>query len=254
MTAIREDSRSVELSIGGMTCASCAARIEKKPNKLAGVTATVNFATEKASVSFPAAVNSEDLISVVERAGYTAALPAPSAEEAGPAPEPDETAGLRQRLLVSLVLAVPVVVLAMAPALQFRDWQWLSLALAAPVAVWGAWPFHRAALVNARHRAATMDTLISVGVTAAFAWSLYALFFTGAGMPGMRMSFTLLAEHAGTAGIYLDAAAGVTVLILLGRYFEARAKRAQARRCGRWRRWPPRTPWCSETAGRPASR
>jgi Cu+-exporting ATPase len=120
---------------------------------------------------------------------------------------------------------VPVVVLAMVPALQFRDWQWLSLALAAPVAVWGAWPFHRAALVNARHRAATMDTLISVGVTAAFAWSLCALFFTGAGMPGMRMSFTLLAEHAGTAGIYLDAAAGVTVLILLGRYFEARAKR-----------------------------
>ena len=225
MTAIREDNRSVELSIGGMTCASCSARIEKKLNKLDGVTATVNFATEKASVSFPATVNSEDLISVVERAGYTAALPAPSPEEAGPAPEPDETAGLRQRLLVSLVLAVPVVVLAMVPALQFRDWQWLSLALAAPVAVWGAWPFHRAALVNARHRAATMDTLISVGVTAAFAWSLYALFFTGAGMPGMRMSFTLLAEHAGTAGIYLDAAAGVTVLILLGRYFEARAKR-----------------------------
>ena len=225
MTAIAADSRSVELAISGMTCASCAARIEKKLNKLDGVTAAVNFATEKASVRFPAAVSPEDLISVVERAGYTAALPVPAAEEAGPAPEPDEMAGLRQRLLVSLVLAVPVVVLAMAPALQFRNWQWLSLALAAPVAVWGAWPFHRAALVNARHRAATMDTLISVGVTAAFAWSLYALFFTAAGMPGMRMSFTLLAEHAGTAGIYLDAAAGVTVLILLGRYFEVRAKR-----------------------------
>jgi Cu+-exporting ATPase len=226
MTAIAADSRSAELAIGGMTCASCAARVEKKLNKLDGVTATVNFATEKAFVSFPAAVSPEDLISAVERAGYTAALPVPPrAEEAGPAPEPDETAGLRQRLLVSLVLAVPVVVLAMAPALQFRNWQWLSLALAAPVAVWGAWPIHRAALVNARHRAATMDTLISVGVTAAFAWSLYALFFTGAGMPGMRMNFTLLAEHAGTAGIYLDAAAGVTVLILLGRYFEARAKR-----------------------------
>jgi P-type Cu+ transporter len=225
MTAIAADSRSVELAIGGMTCASCAARVEKKLNKLDGVTATVNFATEKASVSFPDAISPEDLISVVERAGYTAALPVPPAEEAGPAPEPDEAAGLRQRLLVSLVLAVPVVVLAMAPTLQFRNWQWLSLVLAAPVAVWGAWPFHRAALVNARHRAATMDTLISVGVTAAFAWSLYALFFTGAGMPGMRMSFTLLAEHAGTAGIYLDAAAGVTTLILLGRYFEARAKR-----------------------------
>jgi Cu+-exporting ATPase len=225
-----EQDRSVELTIGGMTCASCAARVEKKLNKLAGVTATVNFATEKAKVFFPPAVNPEELISVVEQAGYTAALPAPPSaaeeeEEGGPAPEPDETAGLRQRLLISLVLAVPVVVLAMVPALQFRNWQWLSLALAAPVAVWGAWPFHRAALVNARHRAATMDTLISVGVTAAFAWSLYALFFTGAGMPGMRMSFTLLAQHAGTADIYLDAAAGVTVLILLGRYFEARAKR-----------------------------
>jgi Cu+-exporting ATPase len=221
-----EQDRSVELAIGGMTCASCAARVEKKLNKLAGVTATVNFATEKASVRFPSAVSPEELISVVEQAGYTAALPAPpQAEEAGPAPEPDEAAGPRQRLLISLVLAIPVVVLAMVPALQFRNWQWLSLALAAPVAVWGAWPFHRAALVNARHRAATMDTLISVGVTAAFAWSLYALFFTGAGMPGMRMSFTLLAQNAGTAGIYLDAAAGVTVLILLGRYFEARAKR-----------------------------
>ena len=195
MTAIAQDNHSVDLAISGMTCASCAARIEKKLNKLDGVTATVNFATETASVSFPAAVSPEELIAVVERAGYTAALPAPpQAEVPGPAPEPDETAGLRQRLLISAVLAVPVVVLAMVPALQFRNWQWLSLALAAPVVVWGAWPFHRAALVNARHRAATMDTLISVGVTAAFAWSLYALFFTGAGMPGMRMSFTLLAR------------------------------------------------------------
>ncbi len=178
----------MELSIGGMTCASCAARIEKKLNKLDGVTATVNFATENAAVSFPAAVSPGDLIAVVERAGYTAALPAPPAG-AGPRPATarpaaDETAALRQRLLVSLALAVPVVVLAMVPALQFRNWQWLSLALAAPVAVWGAWPFHRAALVNARHGAATMDTLISVGVTAAFLWSLYALFFGDAGRPG----------------------------------------------------------------------
>src|SRR6201984_1324880 len=132
MTAVATDSHSAELAISGMTCASCATRIEKKLNKLDGVTATVNFATEKASVSFPAAVSPEDLISVVERTGYTAALPVPPAQEAGPAPEPDEMAGLRQRLLVSLVLAVPVVVLAMAPALQFRNWQWLSLALAAP--------------------------------------------------------------------------------------------------------------------------
>jgi Cu+-exporting ATPase len=227
MTAVADDDRSVELAIGGMTCASCAARIEKKLNKLGGVTATVNFATEKAKVSFPAAVSLADLISVVEGAGYAAALPvAPRAQGAGAAAEPDEAAGLRQRLLVSLALAVPVVVLAMAPALQFRNWQWLALVLAAPVAVWGAWPFHRAALVNARHRAATMDTLISVGVSAAFAWSVYALFFTGAGRPGMRMGFTLLAQHAGTSDIYLDAAAGVTVLILLGRYLEARAKRS----------------------------
>jgi len=223
--------QAVELSIGGMTCASCAARVEKKLNKLDGVTATVNFATEKAAVSFPGTMTPDDLIEVVERTGYTAALPAPPAESAagaGPAGEGQgETAALRQRLLVSLLLAVPVVVLAMVPALQFRNWQWLSLTLAAPVAVWGAWPFHRAALVNARHGAATMDTLISVGVTASFAWSLYALSFGDAGQAGMRMPFTLLAGHAGASAsaIYLDAAAGVTVLILLGRYFEARAKR-----------------------------
>ncbi|HSZ41501.1 MAG TPA: heavy metal translocating P-type ATPase [Trebonia sp.] len=222
---------AVELSIGGMTCASCAARIEKKLNKLDGVTATVNFATEKAAVSFPETVAPEDLIAVVERTGYTAALPPPPESQAGPEAAGssehigDENAALRRRLLVSLVLAVPVVTLAMVPALQFRNWQWLSLALAAPVAVWGAWPFHRAALVNARHGAATMDTLISVGVTASFAWSLYALFFGRAGQAGMRMGFTLLAGHSGAADTYLDAAAGVTVLILLGRFFEARAKR-----------------------------
>ena len=225
--------QAVELAIGGMTCASCAARVEKKLNKLDGVTATVNFATEKAAVSFPAALTPEDLIAVVERTGYRAALPAPPGPEddagaaGAPADVDDETAALRRRLLVSLLLAVPVVVLAMVPAWQFRNWQWLSLALAAPVAVWGAWPFHRAALVNARHGAATMDTLISVGVTASFAWSLYAMFFGTAGETGIRMGFTLLAGHAGAgaSAIYLDAAAGVTVLILLGRYFEARAKR-----------------------------
>jgi Cu+-exporting ATPase len=226
--------QAVELSIGGMTCASCAARIAKKLNKLDGVSATVNFATEKAAVTFPAALTPGDLIAVVEQAGYTAALPAPPPElradagAAGPSADGyDETAALRRRLRVTLLLAVPVVVLAMVPAWQFRNWQWLSLALAAPVAVWGAWPFHRAALVNARHGAATMDTLISVGVTASFGWSLYALFFGDAGTPGMRMGFTLLAGHAGAgaSAVYLDAAAGVTVLILLGRYFEARAKR-----------------------------
>ena len=230
MTAIAQDGaeRAVDLTIGGMTCASCAARIEKKLNRLDGVTATVNFATEKARVSFPAAVSPADLISVVEQAGYTAALPAPLLEPSGSPVQsaaPDETAGLRQRLLVCLALAVPVVVLATAPALQFRNWQWLSLTLAAPVVVWGAWPFHHAALINARHRTATMDTLISVGMTAAFLWSVYALFVGDAGRAGMRMSFVLLARGTAASDIYLDVAAGVTVLVLLGRYLEARAKR-----------------------------
>jgi P-type Cu+ transporter len=220
------EQRAVDLSISGMTCASCATRIEKKLNKLDGVTATVNYATEKARVSIPAGISPDDLISVVEQAGYSATLPA--GVQPGPSgipAEPDELARLRQRLLVCLVLAVPVVVLAMAPAVQFRNWQWLSLVLAAPVAVWGAWPFHQAALVNARHRTATMDTLISVGVAAALSWSVYALFIGAAGAAGMRMDFTLLAGGSAASNIYLDVAAGVTVLVLLGRYLEARAKR-----------------------------
>ncbi|HTT53017.1 MAG TPA: heavy metal translocating P-type ATPase [Streptosporangiaceae bacterium] len=224
--------RSVELSIGGMTCASCAARVEKKLSKLDGVTATVNFATETARVSFPAAVSLDDLVLTVEQAGYTAAPPPPPAElqVAGPevtSPDDarDEQAALRQRLLVSLALAVPVVVLAMVPAAQFRNWQWASLALASPVAVWGAWPFHRAAFTNARHGAATMDTLISVGVSAAYLWSLYVLFLGPAGRTGAHMSVPLLAGGTGASDIYLDVTCGVTVLILLGRYLEARAKR-----------------------------
>jgi Cu+-exporting ATPase len=221
--------RAVDLSISGMTCASCAARIEKKLNLLDGVTATVNFATEKARVSIPAGVSPDDLISVVEQAGYRATQPAAAPPEPSGAPagsaQPDEVAALRQRLLACAVLAVPVVVLASAPTLQFRNWQWLSLVLAAPVAVWGAWPFHRAALTNARHRAATMDTLISVGVAAALLWSLYALFIGDAGRAGMRMDFTLLARGTAASDIYLDVASGVTTLILLGRYLEARAKR-----------------------------
>jgi P-type Cu+ transporter len=220
--------RSIELSISGMTCASCAARVEKKLNKIDGVTASVNFATEKAWVNAAGAISTGELIGVIEQAGYTASVPLPgkpAAERDSQGAAPDETAGLRQRLLVALALAVPVVVLAMVPALQFRNWQWLSLALAAPVAVFGAWPFHRAALVNLRHRTVTMDTLVSVGVAAAFAWSLYALFFTSAGDPGMRMPFALLAGHTGAAATYLDVAAGVTVLVLAGRYLEALAKR-----------------------------
>jgi P-type Cu+ transporter len=220
---------SVELAIGGMTCASCAARVEKKLSKLGGVTATVNFATETAYVSFPAAVSESELIAAVEQAGYTASRPAPPdsgpTRAAGPEDGTGEAAALRRRLLVSLALAIPVVVLAMVPPLQFRNWQWASLALASPVAVWGAWPFHRAAFVNARHGAATMDTLISLGVAAAYLWSLYALFFGAAGRAGERMGFAWLASGSGASATYLEVASGVTALILLGRFFEARAKR-----------------------------
>jgi Cu+-exporting ATPase len=211
---------NTDLVIGGMTCASCATRVEKKLNKLAGVTATVNLATETARVSFPDALTVADLIAVVERTGYTAALPAPAAGAGQGGP------GLpRRRLLVSLALAVPVTVLAMVPAVQFPAWQWVSLALATPVATWGAWPFHRAAAVNARHGAATMDTLVSVGVAAAYLWSLYALVFGGAGRIGTRMTFSWLAAGSGTHATYLEVAVGVTALILLGRYLELRARR-----------------------------
>jgi P-type Cu+ transporter len=201
---------TTDLVIGGMTCASCAARVERKLNRLDGVTATVNFATEAARVSFPETLTVGDLIAAVERTGYTAALPAPpdagrDADAAASSRRP-----LRLRMLVSVALAVPVVLLAMVPALQFPDWQWVSLAAATPVATWGAWPFHRAALISARHGAATMDTLVSLGVSAAYLWSLYALFLAG----------------GGTHATYLEVASGVTALILLGRYLEARAKRS----------------------------
>jgi P-type Cu+ transporter len=201
---------TTDLVIGGMTCASCAARVERKLNRLDGVTATVNFATEAARVTFPEALTVGDLITAVERTGYTAALPAPP--DAGP--DADAAAGsrreLRLRMLVSVALALPVVLLAMVPAFQFPDWRWASLAAATPVATWGAWPFHRAALIGARHGTATMDTLVSLGVSAAYLWSLYALLLAG----------------PGTHATYLEVAAGVTALILLGRYLEARAKRS----------------------------
>ncbi|MGI5225144.1 heavy metal translocating P-type ATPase [Actinoallomurus sp. CA-142502] len=219
----------VELVIGGMTCASCANRVEKRLNRLEGVTATVNYATEKASVAFEPGVSPDDLIAQVEKAGYTAALPAPpkpDEEETAPEAEDATVRALRDRLLVSTVLAVPVIALAMIPALQFTYWQWASLTLAAPVLVWGAAPFHRAAYKNLRLGAATMDTLVSLGTIAAFGWSLYALFFGTAGEPGMRHPFTLTVGRVSGAGeIYLEVAAGVTVFILAGRYFEARSKR-----------------------------
>ncbi|MET9394147.1 heavy metal translocating P-type ATPase [Streptomyces sp. NPDC006624] len=216
----------VELAIGGMTCASCAARIEKKLNRMDGVTATVNYATEKAKVSYSGEVSVGDLIATVEATGYTAQEPAPPAEQDGSPAESDELRPLRERLVTAVVLAVPVVAMAMVPALQFEYWQWLSLTLAAPVVTYAAWPFHKAAFTNARHGAATMDTLISVGVSAAFLWSLWALFFGTAGTPGMTHPFELTIERTDGAGnIYLEAAAGVTAFILAGRYFEARAKR-----------------------------
>jgi Cu+-exporting ATPase len=204
-TAADIRTNQIELSIGGMTCASCAARIERKLNKLEGVEASVNYATEKARVTFPGDLSPADLVKVVEDTGYTAELPAPPAEDSVQAEEEDPTRSLRQRLVTSVVLSVPVIALAMIPALQFTYWQWLSLALAGPVVTWGAWPFHKAAWTNLRHGAATMDTLISVGVGAAFLWSLYALFLGTAGTPGMTHGFSLTIERmAGSGNIYLE--------------------------------------------------
>jgi len=189
----------VELAIGGMTCASCAARVERKLNKVDGVTATVNYATEKAQVSYPSRLSVDDLTAVVEAAGYSARLPEPEVPEETP----------RNRLLLSAGLTVPLIALAMVPAWQFPGWAWVALALAAPVVTWGAWPFHRAAAANLRHVTATMDTLISLGVVASVAWSLYALVF---GMAGHHQ-------------LYFEVAAAITTFILAGRYFETRAKR-----------------------------
>ncbi|WP_393059656.1 heavy metal translocating P-type ATPase [Streptomyces sp. LN549] len=218
----------VELAIGGMTCASCAARIEKKLNRMDGVEATVNYATEKAKVSYRGEdVSVQDLIATVEKTGYTAQEPAPPVRTGdAPAEATDELRPLRQRLVTAVLLAVPVIAMAMIPALQFDNWQWLSLTLTAPVVTYAAWPFHRAAWTNARHGAATMDTLISVGTSAAFLWSLWALFFGTAGMTGMTHPFELtIGRSDGSGNIYLEAAAGVTAFILAGRYFEARSKR-----------------------------
>ncbi len=222
----------IELEIGGMTCASCANRIEKKLNKLDGVSATVNYATEKARVTVPAGYDPAVLVAEVEKTGYTAALPRPKnatgaqcgsseADELDP-----ELTSLRYRLIGAIVLTVPVIAMAMIPALQFTYWQWASLALAAPVIAWGAWPFHKAAWTNLKHGTATMDTLISLGTSVALLWSLYALFFGTAGMPGMTHPFELtIAPSDGAANIYLEVGAGVTMFILAGRYFEKRSKR-----------------------------
>ncbi|MEH6382151.1 MAG: heavy metal translocating P-type ATPase, partial [Dietzia cercidiphylli] len=241
----------VDLQIEGMTCASCANRIERKLNKLDGVTAEVNYATEKARVEYAPGVESQLLLDTVEQAGYSARWPQPRASRRGtPAAPgeghadgaaaatghagnatddsaaPDRVASLRHRVVVSALLSVPVIAMAMIPALQFTNWQWLSLTLAAPVVVWGGWPFHRAAAINIRHGSFTMDTLVSIGTSAALLWSLYALFFGHAGMPGMTHGFEFsLSPSDGAGDIYLEAAAGVTTFVLLGRYIEARSKR-----------------------------
>ncbi len=228
------ETSQVELTIGGMTCASCAARVEKKLNRIDGVEATVNYATEKARIAYPPGVEIAELIATVVKTGYTAEQPPPPEPEPANAPEDTApsadtdpgTAALRQRVAVSAALSVPVVLLSMIPALQFDNWQWLCLTLAAPVVIWGALPFHRAAWTNLRHGAATMDTLVSVGTLAAFGWSLWALFLGDAGMPGMRDSFEFTVSRAdGASTMYLEVASGVTTFILLGRYLEARSKR-----------------------------
>jgi P-type Cu+ transporter len=224
---------TIRLAIGGMTCASCAARVEKKLNRLDGVSASVNYATETATVEYSDARTVADLIGTVEATGYTATPPpAPAApetvEQAGPEAEvgSDEERSLRQRLVVSALLSAPVMVLAMVGPVQFRNWQWLALTLASPVVVWGAWPFHRSAAINLRHGAASMDTLVSLGVVVSYLWSLYALFIGSAGEPGMRMTFRLLAERgSGNQEIYLEVGTALTTFLLAGRYFEARAKR-----------------------------
>ncbi|MBB3037254.1 heavy metal translocating P-type ATPase [Hoyosella altamirensis] len=223
-------TKVIDLDIGGMTCASCASRIEKKLNRIEGVTASVNFATEKAHITTAADdVTPNDLISVVEKTGYTALLHRPDVTGTAADIDAEDNAAvkkLRLRLIISAVLSVPVIAMAMIPALQFNYWQWVSLALATPVVAWGGWPFHRATILNARHRTVTMDTLISIGTLAAFGWSVYALFFGMAGHVGMTHQFTLIpARGDSTANIYLEAAAGITAFILAGKYMEARSKR-----------------------------
>ena len=218
-----ETTLEAELVVGGMTCGSCAARIERRLNRLDGVAATVNYATGRAYFASLGGRDPGELIGVIESTGYTAELPAPPAPDGAPPADP-ETRALARRLAVCLPLAAAVIVLSMAPAAQFTGWQWVSLALATPVAVWGAWPLHRAAWYGLGHGAATMDTLVSVGVAASFGWSVYALLFGGAGMTGMRMSFAFTFGQASGQTLYLEAAAGVTTAVLAGRYLEARAR------------------------------
>ncbi len=210
----------IDLDIQGMSCASCAARIEKKLNKVGGVQASVNYATEKAHVLAPDGTTPAELIQVVEKAGYHATEPRRDAQPV------DRVADLRRRLVVAVVLGVPVVALSMVPAFQFPAWQWVCLVLATPVVWWAGWPFHRSAFVNARHGATTMDTLISVGTGTAYLWSLYALLFGSAGHIGLRHGFDLrLMRGDPTANVYFEASVAIVTLLLLGRWIEARSRR-----------------------------
>lgn len=212
---------SIELEIAGMTCAACAARIEKKLNKLDGVAGTVNYATEKATVTVPYGYDPQLLIAEVDRAGYAASLPERPRERTV-----DELTSLRGRLITAAVLTTPVIAMAMVPACQFEYWQWASLVLAAPVVGWGGYPCHAAAWANLRRGVATMDTLISIGTLSAFGWSLYALLCGTAGRPGMHQGFEMTVRSGGGVGnIYLEVAAGVTLFVLAGRYFEKRSRR-----------------------------
>jgi P-type Cu+ transporter len=221
MTQLRVPVQTIQLDVQGMTCASCAARIEKKLNRLEGVNATVNYATEKATVHVGSGTTAQTLIETIEKTGYGATLPAESPRD------PDlELRQLRRRLVITAALSLPVILIAMVPAWQFPWWQWISFAFTCVVVIWGAWPFHRATLLNLQHGNATMDTLISLGTLAAFGWSAYALLFGVAGEIGFTHPFEFrLARHAPTANLYLEAAVGITTFILLGRYLEARAKR-----------------------------
>jgi Cu+-exporting ATPase len=220
-TTPNSNPTSTDITVGGMTCASCANRVERKLNRLPGVTATVNFATARAHVEHTAEVSTEDLVEAVERAGYSGSVPRDEPADA----EPERADELRRRFAVSAALGAPVVVLSMVPALQFPAWQWVCLLLATPVVAWGAWPFHRATASNLRHGATTMDTLVSMGVVVAFAWSVWALLFGDAGRIGMTHEFSLVPRPTTGADIYLEVAVGVTAFLLLGRWAESRAKR-----------------------------
>ena len=215
----------IDLQLTGMTCAACAMRIEKKLNRLDGVTATVNYATERATVAFePTRANTEALITAVQSIGYEAALPSLT-DDPDHDPAVLRLADLRRRLITAIALGVPVLLLSMISPLQFRGWQWVALVLATPVATWSAWPFHHAAWRNLQQAEASMDTLVSAGVAAAYGWSLYALVATSAGELGMEMPMSLLARRGETHHLYLEVASTTVALILAGRWFEARRER-----------------------------